>query len=97
MYGCVSIKLNCVYVLWCIQTNDPLPQLMSLSLLAPQLNVTGTSMPGLPFVLSGHNSYVSWVSTTAAVDNADLLFESTVTASNRQRYVIRYNIRYSLM
>jgi penicillin amidase len=61
--------------------NDPhmahlLPSLMyQLHLSAPGIDVIGATIPGLPYVLSGHNRYVAWGITSAVADAVDLFIE----------------------
>ncbi len=39
------------------------------------LNVTGTTVPGLPFVLVGHNDHIAWGTTLSYCDCEDLFIE----------------------
>lgn len=43
---------------------------------APELDVTGVSLPGLPLVIIGHNEHIAWGATNAAPDVQDLYVES---------------------
>ncbi|HSG14993.1 MAG TPA: penicillin acylase family protein [Anaerolineae bacterium] len=42
---------------------------------SPGLHVAGASLPGLPYVLVGHNEYIAWGATVSFVDNEDLFVE----------------------
>lgn len=44
-------------------------------LVAPGLNVTGVSLPGVPFVIAGHNEHVAWGFTNGFSDVQDLFIE----------------------
>ena len=61
--------------------NDPhlthlLPSvMMQLHLKAPDLNVIGVTVPGLPYILAGHNDRVAWGITSTVTDVIDLLIE----------------------
>ena len=61
--------------------NDPhlAPTLPSvwyeLELRSPELHVAGVAMPGLPFVLIGHNPDLAWGFTTVMADTQDLFVE----------------------
>lgn len=43
---------------------------------APGLNVSGVSLPGLPFVVIGHNQHIAWGMTNTAPDVQDLYIET---------------------
>ena len=47
-----------------------------IHLKAPELNVTGVSLPGLPLVIIGHNEHIAWGVTNTAPDVQDLYIES---------------------
>jgi penicillin amidase len=47
-----------------------------IHLKAPGLNVTGVSLPGLPFVLIGHNERIAWGMTNTRPDVQDLYIEN---------------------
>jgi len=47
-----------------------------IHLTAPGLNVTGVSLPGLPFVILGHNERIAWGMTNTGPDVQDLYSES---------------------
>ncbi|MGA2984907.1 MAG: penicillin acylase family protein [Terriglobia bacterium] len=47
-----------------------------IHLKAPGLNVTGVSLPGLPFVIIGHNEHIAWGMTNTGPDVQDLYVES---------------------
>jgi penicillin amidase len=61
--------------------NDPHLQLEAPSiwylaeLKGPHLHVTGATIPGLPFVIIGHNEHIGWGVTDAAIDVQDLYIE----------------------
>jgi penicillin amidase len=42
---------------------------------SPELNITGVSLPGLPYILVGHNDHVAWGATLSYVDCEDLFIE----------------------
>ncbi|MEX0799126.1 MAG: penicillin acylase family protein, partial [Bacteriovoracaceae bacterium] len=53
-----------------------LPSLIFLQhLKMPGLNVSGATMPGLPFMISGYNGKVAWGVTSAVADVVDLVIE----------------------
>jgi len=64
-----------------ILANDPhlshgLPQIWyEAHLQAPGLDVTGVTLPGLPFVLIGHNRHITWGLTNVMQDAADFFLE----------------------
>lgn len=66
--------------------NDPhlahfLPGLMvQQHLKAPGLDVIGVTIPGVPWVLSGHNAKVAWGMTSTMSDVVDLVIEQEDTA-----------------
>jgi len=43
---------------------------------APELDVTGVSLPGLPLVIIGHNEHIAWGLTNTGPDVQDLYIES---------------------
>jgi penicillin amidase len=47
-----------------------------IHLKAPNLDVTGVSLPGLPFVIIGHNQHIAWGATNTGPDVQDLYMES---------------------
>jgi penicillin amidase len=61
--------------------NDPhlthlLPSiLVQLHLKAPDLDVIGVTVPGIPYILAGHNGRVAWGITSTVADVIDLLIE----------------------
>jgi len=61
--------------------NDPhLPHLLpavwfAIHLKSPQLNVAGVSLPGMPFVILGHNEHIAWGMTNLWPDVQDLYRE----------------------
>jgi penicillin amidase len=53
-----------------------LPSLLFLQhIRTPQLDAVGVTMPGLPFLVGGHNGRIAWGSTSAVADVVDLLVE----------------------
>ena len=64
-----------------ILANDPHLQLGAPALWylvrmeAPTLSVAGATVPGVPFVLLGHNAAVAWGSTISGIDVQDLFVE----------------------
>jgi penicillin amidase len=64
-----------------IVANDPHlsvsmpPKWYQVHLSAPDLNVVGMSIPGLPFVFSGRNDHLAWGFTNAMVDDVDYVAE----------------------
>ncbi len=64
-----------------IVANDPhmlhfLPSMMfQMHLKAPGLDAIGATVPGLPYILSGHNHTVAWGLTSACFDAVDLYVE----------------------
>jgi penicillin G amidase len=53
-----------------------LPSMLFLQhLKMPGLNIIGTTMPGLPFLINGYNGFVAWGSTSAVADVVDLVVE----------------------
>ncbi len=63
--------------------NDPHLALLSPAFLvqmhiaAPGLDAIGVTIPGLPYVLAGHNGKVAWGMTAATADVVDLVVEKT--------------------
>jgi penicillin amidase len=47
-----------------------------IHLKAPGLDVSGVSLPGLPFVIIGHNEHIAWGMTNTGPDVQDLFVES---------------------
>jgi len=54
----------------------------------PELNVIGTSLPGLPMIVIGHNENIAWGLTNVTADTIDL-FELDVNPENQNQY--KYN------
>ncbi|MFW9901218.1 MAG: penicillin acylase family protein [Candidatus Thorarchaeota archaeon] len=54
----------------------------------PELNVIGTSLPGLPMVVIGHNENIAWGLTNVTADTIDL-FELEINPENKNQY--KYN------
>ncbi len=55
-------------------------------LVAPGLNVTGVSLPGVPFVIAGHNQHVAWGFTNGFSDVQDLYIEHLRREDGRVEY-----------
>ncbi len=74
--------------------NDPhlaltLPAIWILMHLnGPDLNVIGSSFPGLPGIILGHNEKIAWGATTVTSDNVDL-FKLEINTDNENQY--KYN------
>lgn len=74
--------------------NDPhlnltLPSIWILMhLICPDLNVIGSTFPGLPGVILGHNEKIAWGATTVTTDNVDL-FKLEINPDNENQY--KYN------
>lgn len=68
--------------------NDPhldisLPPIWyEIHLSCPELNAIGVSLPGVPFVIIGHNESIAWGMTNSAVDVQDLYIERLNDAGN---------------
>ena len=62
--------------------NDPhlshfLPSLVyQMHLKTPDMDVIGGTMPGIPYILMGHNKDAAWAMTSTVGDNVDLFIES---------------------
>ncbi len=75
-----------------ILANDPHlgysqpPRWYELHLQAPEVNVAGVTIPGLPLVVIGHNDSIAWGLTNAMVDDADF-FEEEVDPDNPYLYM----------
>jgi penicillin amidase len=54
-------------------------------LVAPDLEVTGVSLPGAPGVVIGHNAHIAWGFTAAVPDTADLFVEK-IDPKDHRRY-----------
>lgn len=53
-----------------------LPSLLFIQhIKAPGVDAIGATMPGLPFIVGGHNGKVAWGSTSAVADVVDLIIE----------------------
>ncbi len=50
-------------------------------------NVTGMSLPGVPFIVAGHNDAVAWGFTNAMLDDIDLFLER-VDPADSTRYLV---------
>ncbi len=67
-------------------TNPALWFLIHLN--CPDLNVLGTSLPGVPAVVIGHNESIAWGLTNVMADTTDL-FKLTINPNDEKQY--RYN------
>jgi len=78
-----------------ILANDPHLMLMSparwyeLHINAPNLDVSGMSIPGVPFVIVGRNQRVAWGVTNAMMDDEDFYIEQVDSLQHPTRY--RFN------
>ena len=57
----------------------------------PGLNVIGSSFPGVPSVILGHNENIAWGATTVVSDNVDL-FKLEINPQNENQY--KYNEKW---
>ncbi|MBL7067360.1 MAG: penicillin acylase family protein [Candidatus Marinimicrobia bacterium] len=55
-------------------------------LVSPNLNVAGTIIPGIPFILFGHNFTIAWNVTIRPVDNMELILSSVSEDKSSYRY-----------
>jgi penicillin amidase len=71
--------------------NDPhLPHMLPsiwilMHLTCPDLNTIGSSFPGVPSVVLGHNENIAWGATTVTSDNVDL-FKLEINPENENQY-----------
>ena len=78
--------------------NDPhlpltLPSIWILMHLScPGLNTIGSSFPGVPSVVLGHNENIAWGATTVTSDNVDL-FKLEINPENENQY--KYNGKWT--
>jgi len=56
----------------------------------PELNVIGTSLPGLPMIVIGHNENIAWGLTNVTADTIDL-FELELNPENQKQYKFNGN------
>jgi len=74
--------------------NDPhLPHMLPsiwilMHLNCPDLNAIGSSFPGVPSIVLGHNENIAWGATTVTSDNVDL-FKLEINPENENQY--KYN------
>jgi penicillin amidase len=72
--------------------NDPhlsaaIPALWyEIHLITPATNVVGASIPGMPYVMIGHNGWISWGLTATMADTVDLFIEK-VNPNNPEEYL----------
>jgi penicillin amidase len=57
-----------------LEINVP-PVWYEIHLQCPSLNVIGVSLPGLPWVIIGHNDHIAWGLSNSTVDSQDLYIE----------------------
>ena len=55
-------------------------------LVSPNLNVAGMIIPGIPFILFGHNSTIAWNVTIRPVDNMELILSPVSGDKSSYRY-----------
>ena len=59
-----------------------------IHLSAPGFNVYGMSIPGVPFVIIGHNGRVAWGVTNGMLDDADYYVEQVDSLEHPTRYLV---------
>lgn len=65
----------------------PIPALWYLAnIRGAELDVSGATMPGLPFVLIGKNKYIAWGLTNAMADTQDVVLEE-INPVNKDQYL----------
>jgi penicillin amidase len=57
-----------------LEINVP-PIWFEIHMKSPTIDVTGVSLPGVPFVMIGHNDFIAWGITNSAADVQDLYIE----------------------
>lgn len=57
-----------------------------MHLTAPGMNVAGVSLPGVPFIVIGHNDSLAWGFTNAMLDDADFYIEQTDSTGKFYRF-----------
>jgi penicillin amidase len=57
-----------------------------IHLSAPNFNVIGLSVPGIPLVLSGRNDHIAWGFTNAMIDDVDYVVETCDSANPTNYY-----------
>ncbi|MCH7764589.1 MAG: penicillin acylase family protein, partial [Candidatus Marinimicrobia bacterium] len=79
-----------VMLLGCPQMGAPVydtPSItMELELECPTIHVGGMSIPGIPFVVLGHNEFVGWTWTSGISDNVDTYIDSTQSTNYNDGY-----------
>ncbi|MEP7354626.1 MAG: penicillin acylase family protein [Acidobacteriota bacterium] len=68
-----------------LEFNEPSPWYM-IHLKAPDLDVTGASLVGVPAVIIGHNQHIAWGMTNLEFDLQDLYKENMDAQSGRYQY-----------
>ncbi len=53
-----------------------------LELASPELHATGVTLPGFPFVVSGHNTHLAWGFTAVIADTQDVFLERVIADGN---------------
>lgn len=56
-------------------------------LTSPSMNVTGFTIPGLPFVIAGRNDDIAWGITNMMLDDCDLFIEK-IDSTDFKRYIL---------
>jgi penicillin amidase len=75
-----------------ILSNDPHLALTAparwyeLHIVAPGLDIEGTSLPGVPFVVIGHNRRIAWGVTNAMADDEDFYVEEVDSVEHPTKY-----------
>jgi len=70
----LSLNLPCIW----LQVHQVIPG---------KLNVTGVLIPGMPFIVAGHNEKIAWGLTNFRVDGIDL-FAERINPENRKSYLL---------
>ncbi|MGH9822527.1 MAG: penicillin acylase family protein, partial [Blastocatellia bacterium] len=55
---------------------------------APNLNVVGMTIPGIPQILIGHNNFLAWTATSGFVDEVDI-FAEKLNPQNKYQYMFQ--------
>ena len=61
----------------------------------PELQVTGVSQPGLPYVLIGHNQNIAWGATLTLADTEDLFVEKLRPSSSKSQNGNSYQYKFN--
>ena len=54
----------------------------------PQANLTGLTIPGIPFMMVGRNDYIAWGITNVMLDDCDFFFEKVDSVNSNLYYTI---------